>query len=142
MLRGSFEHTVDDKGRVILPQKFRQQLGERFMITKGPGRCLIVMTEEQFQVNFDDKFQSQSILDTDEDTLVLQRFYCGEAAEAGTDSQGRMQIPGSLRTWAEIAPQSPVTVLGLTNRLEIWSKARWDTFNGSLSDRDLVRKKT
>ena len=136
MFRGGFEHTIDDKGRVIIPQKFRYQLGEKFIITKGIGGCLFILTEDEWRVNFDDKFEAQHILDPN--TTRLQRFFCAEALDASVDAQGRVAITSPLREWAGIAPQSEVMIVGMTNRLEMWSKERWTTFNSEISEADLI----
>ena len=136
MFRGGFEHTIDEKGRVIIPLKFRSSLGERFIITKGMGGCLFVLTEDDWRVNFDEKFQAQPILDTN--TMKLQRFFCAEAVDASVDSQGRVAISAQLRDHAGIALQSDVMIVGTMNRLEIWSKERWQAFNASITEDDLI----
>ena len=122
---------------MIIPLKFRAQLGEKFIVTKGLGGCLFVLTEDQWRINFDEKFQAQPILDPH--TMRLQRFFCAEALDATVDPQGRVSIPAPLRDHAGIALQSDVVIVGLTNRLEIWSRTRWDLFNNALSEEDLIR---
>jgi MraZ protein len=122
---------------VIIPLKFRAELGVKFIITKGLTGCLFVLTEEEWRVNFDDKFQSQPILDPH--TMRLQRFFCAEALDAAVDSQGRVALSSALRDHAGIGLQSEVMIVGMTNRLEIWSKVRWDAFNSSISEEDLIR---
>ena len=136
MFRGGFEHSIDEKGRIIIPAKFRAQLGEKFVITKGMGGCLIVLTENEFRVNFDEKFQAQSLFDAN--SMKLQRFFCAEALDAAVDSQGRVAINAPLRQWAGIELQSDVMIVGVTNRLEMWSKARWTALNDGLTEDDLI----
>ena len=135
LFRGGFGHAVDEKGRVTIPQKFRALLGEKFIVTKGLDGCLFVLTEEQFRIDFEDKFQEHPL---DPRQRRLQRFFSAEALDATTDSQGRVALPASLREHAGIAPQSEVMVVGLTNRVEIWNKERWVSFNESFSEEDLL----
>jgi MraZ protein len=136
VFRGGYEHTIDEKGRVIIPSKFRSRLGERFIITKGMGGCLFVLDENEWRINFDDKFRGQPILDVH--TIRLQRFFCAEAIEATADGQGRAAIPATLRDHAGIALQSEVIIVGMTNRLEIWNVDRWKAYNASVSEDDLI----
>jgi MraZ protein len=135
VFRGGFEHSIDDKGRIIVPAKFRVQLGEKFVITKGMGGCLIVVTENEFRVNFEEKFQALSPFN--KNSMTLQRFFCGEALDTSVDSQGRVAISANLRKWAGINLQSDVMIIGVGNRLEMWSKERWDSLNETTTEDDL-----
>jgi MraZ protein len=133
MFRGGFAHNLDDKGRVIIPQKFRLLLGEKFVITKGLDRCLWVFTDEDYRA-LDSRLSASSMLDAN--AVRLQRFFSAEAADSLTDSQGRVAIPASLREYASI--EKEVMIVGAGNRLEIWSRARWDEMQDTLND-DLIR---
>jgi len=134
MFRGGFDHNIDDKGRVIIPQKFRLLLGEKFVVTKGLDRCLWVFTEEEFR-KLDEHLKAQPILDPN--AVRLQRFFSAEAIDGATDSQGRIAIPLNLREYAQI--EKEVTIIGAGARIEIWGKSRWDEIASSLND-ELIRE--
>lgn len=121
MFRGGFAHSLDPKGRVIIPQKLRNLLGDDFVITKGLDRCLWVFTNDEFR-KLDDRLKAQPMLDPN--AVRLQRFFSGEAAEGNTDPQGRVAIPANLREYASI--DKDVMIIGAGNRIEIWSKPKWD----------------
>lgn len=129
MFRGGFAHNFDDKGRIIIPLKFRSLLGEKFIITKGLDRCLWVFTEEGFR-NLDMRLKSRPMLDPD--AVRLQRFFSGEAVDAAPDSQGRVAIPANLREYAGIEKET--MIIGAGERLEIFSKSRWDSLSDLLTD--------
>ncbi len=133
MFRGANYHSVDDKGRVIIPLRFRNELGNTFVITKGLDKCLFVFREKDFQ-DMEEKLQEQPTLD--KHTIRLQRWLSAEALETQVDSQGRVAIPGNLREFASI--DEDVTIVGAGNRIEIWSKDGWDAFIASLSDDDIM----
>lgn len=132
MFRGGFAHSLDDKGRVIIPQKFRLLLGEKFVITKGVDKCLWVFTEEEF-LDLEKRLDAQTMLD--HNAIRLQRFFSGEAVDAATDGQGRVALPSNLRDFAMIDKE--VMIVGAVNRLEIWGKQRWDELNSATTD-DLI----
>lgn len=129
MFRGGFAHNFDDKGRIIIPLKFRSLLGEKFVITKGLDRCLWVFTEEGFR-DMELRTKSRTMLDVD--AVRLQRFFSGEAVDASVDSQGRVAIPANLREYAGIERET--MIVGAGERLEIWCKARWDSLTDELTD--------
>jgi MraZ protein len=126
---------MDEKGRVVIPPKFRLDLGQSFVITKGLDGCLFVLRTDRFRVDFEEKFQANSL---DPRQRRIQRFFFAEALDATTDTQGRIAIPSSLRAHAGLEPQSEVMVVGLPDRVEIWSRERWSSYNESFSDEDLV----
>lgn len=129
MFQGEFDHSVDDKGRVIIPNRFRASLGERFYMTKGVGGCIFVYTEAAYK-ELSDTLSRQRQLD--EHTMRLQRFFT--ATETGVDGQGRVAIPSKLREWAKIPEQGDVVIVGTGSRIEIWSQEAWDRYNGDLTD--------
>lgn len=129
VFQGEFDHSVDDKGRVIIPTRFRSSLGERFYMTKGVGRCIFVYTESAYK-DLSETLNRQRQLD--EHTMRLQRFFT--ATEASVDGQGRVAIPGKLREWAKIAEQAAVVIVGAGGRIEIWSGEAWDLYNAELTD--------
>lgn len=129
MFRGGFAHSIDDKGRVIIPQKFRLLLGEKFVVTKGLDRCLWVFTEEEFR-KLDERLKAQPMLDSN--AVRLQRFFSAEAVDGATDSQGRIALPSNLRDYASIDKES--MIVGAGNRIEIWSSTRWTELTEALTD--------
>lgn len=135
MFQGEYDHNIDDKGRVIIPTKFRSLLGDRFYITKGySGPCLWLFTESEWK-SFSDALDRRPQLD--EDTVMLKRFFT--STEASTDSQGRVAIPMKLRGYARIVEQSPVVIVGTGSMIEIWSSAEWDLYNDNITA-DMISK--
>lgn len=129
VFQGEFDHSVDDKGRVIIPTRFRSSLGERFYMTKGIGGCIFIYTENAYK-DLSETLQRQRALD--EHTLRLQRFFT--STEASVDSQGRVAIPAKLREWAKIGEQGEVVIVGTGSRIEIWSSDAWEHYNDELTD--------
>ena len=134
MFIGCFIHNLDDKGRIIIPLKFRSLLGEKFVITKGPDKCLWVFTIEEFK-NLEKRLEELPLLDPS--ALRLFRFFSAEAVDATTDAQGRVAIPQHLREYASI--EREVVIVGTGNRLEIWNKRKWDELTSSM-DEELIRE--
>lgn len=132
MFRGNAAHSLDDKGRVIIPQKFRLLLGEKFIITIGVDRCLWVFTEEEFR-QLEKRLEDQPMLSRN--ALVLQRRFCGEAIEVSTDTQGRVALPANLREFAGIDRE--VAIVGANTRLEIWDRKSWEQMMSGLTDEQL-----
>lgn len=129
VFQGEFDHSVDDKGRVIIPTRFRSQLGERFYLTKGLNHCIFIYTESEFK-NMAEKLGSQRQLD--ENTIRLQRFFT--STESSVDSQGRVAIPMKLRKHAGINECGEVVIVGTGDRIEIWDNDRWNAYNDELTD--------
>ena len=124
VFQGEFDHSVDDKGRVIIPTKFRSSLGERFYMTKGMDGCIFIYTESAYK-DLSDALDRQPQLAPH--TLRLQRFFT--STESSVDSQGRVAIPMRLREYAEIGDQGDVVIIGTGSRIEIWSRPIWDKYN-------------
>ena len=121
MLIGTYQHNIDSKSRVIIPAKFREELGETFMLTKGMNNCLFVLSMEQWQL-FQEKIASLPVASG----LQLVRFFCAGATEAVPNAQGRILIPEHLRKYAGI--DKDVTVIGSGNRVEIWNTDKWNEY--------------
>jgi MraZ protein len=132
LFRGAHYHSVDDKGRVIIPLRFRNELGNTFVITKGLDRCLFVYRENDF-LEMEKKLEAQPALDRH--TIRLQRWFSAEAIETQVDNQGRVAIPSNLRDFAGIDEE--VVIVGAGSRIEVWSRSGWDAFNASLTDEDI-----
>lgn len=133
MFRGEYFHSVDDKGRVIIPLRFRSELGTTFVITRGLGKCLFVYREKDFQ-DIETKLSEQPALD--QHTLRLKRWFFAGALETQVDNQGRVAIPNNLRDFAGIADD--VVIAGTSDKIEIWSRIGWDALNASLTDDDIL----
>ncbi len=134
MFSGSFAHSVDSKGRIVIPAKFRGKLGETFVVTKGLNGCLWIFPEKVWP-SFLKKCTPKSILNSR--NLALERYFIGAATECAADVQGRVQIPQILLNHAGIRDE--IYIVGLTDRLEIWAKDKWDSFNAELTD-EMIRQ--
>ena len=130
--RGEHYHGLDEKGRVIMPLKFRNALGNSFVITKGVGPCLSVYKEADFD-KIEDNLNKQPSLDPH--VLRMKRLLCAPAVDTDTDNQGRVALPSNLRQWAGI--DTEVVVVGMGEKIEIWSRSGWIALNDSLDD-DLI----
>ena len=113
-------HTVDPKGRLIVPAKFREQLGDEFVVTKGLDGCLFVYTSEEWH-NIEEKFRNISM--TSKDARKFSRFFFAGAASCELDKQGRILLPPVLREYANLTKD--VVLVGVLSRVEIWDKDRW-----------------
>lgn len=125
MFIGGYLHTIDPKGRVIIPSKLREQLtekGDRFIITQGFDGCLFIFTMDRW-ASFHAKLQAELPLSSKEGR-AYERYLYGSAAECELDKQGRILIPQELRTYAGL--EKDIRIVGLASRVEIWSKARWE----------------
>ena len=128
MARGEQAHSVDAKGRYIVPSKFRDALGERFIITIGLDDCLFVYTMQEWAV-FEEKIKNISVFDPAARKFV--RVFFGKSHEAEVDSQGRVLLPQNLREYAKI--QKDIVSIGVPGRIEIWAKELWNEYNGDIS---------
>jgi len=119
MLSGEYEHTVDDKGRLIIPAKFRARLAEGLFITRGLDGCLFVFPPDRWK-DLSGKMANLSLVQASA-RLFSRMIYSG--IECKLDKQGRILLSPPLRAHADI--ESEVVVIGVNYRLEIWSKKRW-----------------
>jgi len=120
MFMGEYNHTVDAKGRLIVPSKFRDQLGDEFVVTKGLDGCLFVYTLDEWH-NVEEKFRSISM--TSKEARKFSRFFFAGAASCEVDKQGRILLPQVLREYADLKKE--VVLVGVLSRVEIWDKDRW-----------------
>lgn len=127
MFYGEYQHTLDRKGRLIIPSKFREVIKEhyieRFFITRGLDKCLFMFPEEEWKLQ-EQKFKSMPF--TKSESRRFNRFYFSGAGEIQPDRQGRILIPNYLKEYANIKKE--VVIVGISNRIEIWSKERWMEF--------------
>ena len=136
---GEYEHTLDEKGRVILPAKFREMLGERCHITVGYDSCITVYDEEGWNV-FLDKLITDLEHETDEDYRRHVRIMSSGGMDVNIDKQGRMLLPPSLRVRAKIDKE--VTIVGNLNKIEIWPSAAWNAYlNDEMNPLEKVSQK-
>ena len=121
MFMGEYNHTIDAKGRLIVPSKFRESLGDVFVVTKGLDGCLFVYDNEEWNV-FEEKLKSLPLTNKEARTFV--RFFLAGAAEVEVDKQGRILVPGVLREFAGL--KKDVVLIGVASRIEIWDRERFD----------------
>lgn len=121
---GEFLHSVDNKGRLILPAKFREEIGDSFVVTKGLDTCLFVYTKEEWS-NLENKLKQLPLAKTEARAFV--RFFFAGASELECDKQGRFLLPTNLREYAKL--DKDVVVIGVSSRIEIWSKDVWNDYN-------------
>ena len=127
-LTGDYEHRLDTKGRLIMPSKLREELGCTFMITKGLDNCLYVYPNDEWQ-QFADKLNQLPM--TNKRARQFKRFFNSGAVKCETDAQGRVIIPQTLRTFANI--EKDVVIIGNGEKAEIWNKEAWDEINNEES---------
>lgn len=123
MFIGEHHHTLDTKGRLILPAKFRAHLGERCIATRGLDHCLFVFPMDEWRI-LEGKLRDLPL--TKPEARAFSRFFFSGASECELDAQGRILIPPSLRTYAEV--NRDVVIIGVSGRIEIWAKERWVTY--------------
>lgn len=124
MYIGEYQHSVDSKARLIIPAKFREYLGDKFIMTKGLDNCLFVYEMSEWEI-IESKLKKLPL--TSKNARAFMRFIFSGATECEADKQGRILIPNSLREHAAI--EKDVVTIGVGNRLEIWSKEVWDNYN-------------
>ena len=121
MFMGEYNHTIDAKGRLIIPSKFREALGDEFVVTKGLDGCLFVYDNSEWSA-FEEKLKSLPL--TNKDARQFVRFFLAGATLAEVDKQGRILVPANLREFAGL--EKEVVLVGVASRVEIWSKAKWE----------------
>ncbi|HHW02999.1 MAG TPA: division/cell wall cluster transcriptional repressor MraZ [Thermoanaerobacterales bacterium] len=128
MFMGQFQHSLDPKGRLIIPAKFRELLGDTFILTKGLDRCLFVYPKDEWAV-LEQKLKSLPF--TQKDARAFIRFFFSGAVEIEMDKQGRILIPPQLREHARI--EKDIVIIGVSNRAEIWSVEEWEAYSREAS---------
>ncbi|MFA5095023.1 MAG: division/cell wall cluster transcriptional repressor MraZ [Candidatus Omnitrophota bacterium] len=127
MFYGEYEHTIDKKGRIIIPSKFRDFFKEyeikKIYVTRGLDKCLFLFTEDEWKAQ-ESKFKS--IPFTKSESRKFNRLYFSGAVQAEYDAQGRILLPKYLKDFAEI--KRDIVVIGVSNRIEIWSKEVWRNY--------------
>ncbi|MNI23323.1 cell division protein MraZ [compost metagenome] len=127
MFMGEYQHSIDEKGRMIVPSKFRETLGPSFIVTRGLDQCLFVYPRSEWTI-LEKKLKELPLMKSD--ARAFTRFFFSGASECELDKQGRANIPGNLIEYAKL--EKDCIVLGVSNRVEIWSKSIWESyFKGS-----------
>lgn len=123
MFMGEYKHTVDAKGRMIVPAKFRDGLGDTFVVTRGLDKCLFAYPMNEWKI-IEEKLKQLPL--TKKDARAFTRFFFSGAIECEVDKQGRINIPPTLRTYAEL--EKECTVIGVSERVEIWDSEKWEGY--------------
>ncbi|MEA3329008.1 MAG: division/cell wall cluster transcriptional repressor MraZ [Candidatus Omnitrophota bacterium] len=133
MFYGEYEHGLDQKGRIIIPVKFREAFkenyAEKFFVTRGLDKCLFLFVEEEWRIQ-EREFRSMSF--TRSEARKFNRLFFAGACEVTCDKQGRILIPQYLKEFAGITKE--VMVVGISNRIEIWSKQQWAEYYKNAKD--------
>lgn len=124
MFIGEYRHSLDVKGRIIVPSKFRDGLGDKFVLTKGLDGCLFAYSKEEW-ANFEEKIKTLPL--TNKDARAFVRFFFAGAVECEIDKQGRTLIPPMLREHAGL--NKDLVIIGVSSRVEIWSQEKWDNYS-------------
>jgi len=123
VLLGQYNHNIDEKGRVSVPAKFREELGMSFIVTKGLDNCLFAYSKEEWS-KFEEKLKTLPLTNPNARNFI--RFFFSGATECEIDKQGRINLPQNLRDYAELTKE--VTVIGVSTRVEIWNRDKWNSY--------------
>jgi MraZ protein len=129
MFLGEYRHTLDEKGRVTLPAKYRPQFSSGLVMTTGSDRCILVYASEEFG-RLADQVNALPLMDREASTLRRQIFV--NAFDAALDKQGRVIVPEKLREYAGIA--TDVVVTGVGKFVEVWSPEEWDRAQAQIKE--------
>lgn len=135
MFMGEHSHTIDAKGRLIIPARFREELGDQFVITQGMDHCLTIYPMAEWE-----KFLAQlnQLPLANKETRIFRRFFTAKATMCELDKQGRILVPTGLRDYAGL--DKDVVLTGNISNIEVWSKDRWDDI-GAYDDMDAIAEK-
>lgn len=129
MFMGEFQHSLDEKGRLIIPAKFREALGPSFVVTRGLDHCLFLYPQAEWQ-NLESKLKTLPL--TNANARAFVRFFFSGANECELDKQGRILVPPNLREYAKL--ERDAVVIGVSNRVEVWAKSEWETYSGQADE--------
>ena len=136
MLIGEYQHSLDAKNRIIVPSKLREDLGNKFILTKGLDGCLYIYPAEEWK-KLQEKLKLLPL--TDKDARAFIRFFFAGACEVEVDKQGRGLIPQNLKEYAGI--EKEIVTIGVLSRVEVWSREKWDEYNNSNIDFSEISEK-
>ncbi|MBR3119396.1 division/cell wall cluster transcriptional repressor MraZ [Oceanobacillus profundus] len=123
MFMGEYLHSIDTKGRIIVPSKFRENLGASFVVTRGLDKCLFAYPMEEWKI-LEEKLKKLPL--TKKDARAFTRFFFSGAVECEVDKQGRINIPPTLRKYANL--EKDCNVIGVSNRVEFWASDSWEEY--------------
>ncbi len=126
MFMGEYQHSLDDKGRLTIPAKFRNGLGDRFIATKGLDNCLFLYPLPEWEQI---ELKLKTLPFTRADARAFMRFFFSGAVDCELDKQGRINLPPTLRDYAKV--ERDAVVIGVSNRVEVWSAAAWEAYQSS-----------
>lgn len=126
---GEYQHTIDSKGRMIIPAKFRDGLGEQFVLTRGLDQCLFGYPMSEWKL-IEEKLKALPL--TKKDARAFTRFFFSGAVECDLDKQGRINIASNLLQYAKL--EKECVVIGVSNRIELWSKSIWEQYTEEQED--------
>ncbi|GEN55687.1 transcriptional regulator MraZ [Halolactibacillus alkaliphilus] len=129
MFMGEYKHNIDSKGRLIMPAKFRDDLGESFVVTRGLDQCLFVYPDKEWRI-LEEKIKKLPL--NKKDARAFSRFFFSGATECEVDKQGRINLPQTLTTYAAI--EKACAIVGVSNRIEIWSEEQWENYMEASAD--------
>lgn len=132
MFIGEFAHNFDDKSRIIIPVRFREELADEFIVTRGLDGCLFVYPRGEWQL-LSDKLKTLPLMKKEARDFV--RFFMSGATPCTLDKQGRVVIPQNLKKYAHL--EKECAIIGVSNRLEIWDKETWENQQSDISDESL-----
>lgn len=137
MLIGEYEHSIDAKGRIIMPAKLRADMGEKFIVTKGLDGCLFAFSQNEW-LNFETKLKTLPLSDKNARNFV--RFFLSGATECEIDKQGRFLISNNLRIAGNLEKEA--IIIGVGTRLEIWDKQTWQNCDEAISADEIAQNMT
>ena len=135
VLIGEYEHSMDAKGRLIMPAKLRDDIGEKFIVTKGLDGCLFAFSVQEW-TNFEQKLRTLPI--SNKDARAFSRFFFAGAIDCEIDKQGRFLISSNLREFARL--EKDVVIVGMDSRIEIWSKEKWQKCDEDISADEIAER--
>ncbi len=130
-MKGEYKHSIDAKGRLAIPAKLREELGEHFTVTKGLDGCLAVYPEAEWE-GLEQRIRSMPMSKARD----LQRFFFSAAFDAELDSQGRILLPANLRKYAGLTKET--VVIGAFNHAEIWDAEKWAQYNDNINEERII----
>ena len=133
MFMSEYNHTIDAKGRLIIPSKFREILGEEFVVSKGMDGCLFVYANDDWSA-FEQKLTSLPLIN--KEARKFARFFLAGAAQVELDKQGRILLPAALREFAEL--DKDVVLVGVGSRIEIWNKDKYENMGEDMDMDDIA----
>ena len=133
MFMSEYNHTVDAKGRLIIPSKFREALGEEFVVSKGMDGCLFVYANDDWNA-FEQKLTSLPLIN--KEARQFARFFLAGAATVELDKQGRILLPAALREFAGL--DKDVVLVGVGSRIEIWRREKWEDMSADADMDDIA----